>query len=156
VIIPEGMYKYRIGEIRQVGWISGSCMLFYGKVLKEIGGLNEELVFYGEEVEIGYRLKQKGYKIFILPHLKIIHFGGMSDHKSDTKKDIANYLKLQELTIGYFHAFSKGFIVLLYRLILIFISIFIPKLSLKKCLIIFKNELVLEYNLLQKLIVNNL
>ena len=151
-IVPKGMPRYRTGEVRQVGWISGCCMLFCRKVLKEIGGLNEQLEFYGEEVEIGHRLKQLKYKIFVLPQLKIIHFGGMSHYKSDTKKEIKNFLLLQKLTVGYLHSFCIGFIVLLYRLILLFIAILVPKLSIKKCSIFFWKQLAHQYYLLGKLV----
>lgn len=92
---------------RQTGWISGCCMMIRHSVYRELGGLNAEVGFYGEEPELGYRLAQHGFQTWVLPEAVIIHLGGASTC-GEIKRDLAreavrirNYAALQRLTVGY-------------------------------------------------------
>lgn len=51
-----------------------------------IGGLNENIEFYGEEPEFGYRSKKHHYRTIYYPNAEIIHLGGQSSSKKLMKK----------------------------------------------------------------------
>lgn len=89
----------------RAGWVSGACMMMPRDLYNQIGGLNEKLIFYGEEPEFGYRTRKLGYKTIYFSDASIIHLGGVSTKKDIDKevafeKDIAQYNSLIQLTIG--------------------------------------------------------
>jgi GT2 family glycosyltransferase len=59
-------------------WITGAFYLVRKDVLDETGGFDEEYGAYVEEVDLSYRIKQKGFKIKYLPKWRTVHFGGQS------------------------------------------------------------------------------
>lgn len=63
---------------QQVDFIIGADLFLRKKTIEEVGLFDEEIFMYGEEVDLCYRIKQKYYKIFIIPNSKITHFGGQS------------------------------------------------------------------------------
>ena len=72
----------------------------------EVGGLNENLVFYGEEPEFGYRTSKKGYKTIYYSDAFIIHLGGVATKTKEAKpynfeKDMKEYDSLVRETVGY-------------------------------------------------------
>lgn len=97
----------------RVGWISGCCMLIPRDKYLEVGGLNETLVFYGEEPEFGHRTRKLGYKTIYYSDAEIIHLRGVSTNKQNKEEnrkekipdalaqDLKQYDALIELTNGY-------------------------------------------------------
>lgn len=88
------------------GWVSGCCMMMPRDKYLEVGGLNEKLIFYGEEPEFGFRTIRLGYKTLYYSDAEIIHLGGLSTKKtSDSQKafekDMQTYESLVRLTNGY-------------------------------------------------------
>lgn len=65
-------------ERRRVGWISGCCMLTRRGVVEQVGGLCEELSFYGEEVEWCWRVDKSGWEVWYEPASQVLHVGGGS------------------------------------------------------------------------------
>lgn len=52
-----------------------------------VGWWDEDYFWYGEDLDVCYRIKQKGWKIMFVPHVKIIHYkGAASGIKSQTQK----------------------------------------------------------------------
>lgn len=93
----------------QVGWVVGACMMMRKGLYDKVGGLNENLFFYGEEPEFGYRTKKLGYKTLYFSDAEIIHLGGASTEKDKMltfEKDIAQYDSLISETVGVRKAIS--------------------------------------------------
>lgn len=90
------------------GWVSGCCMMMKSDLYKAVGGLNENLVFYGEEPEFGYRTNILGYRTVYFSEAEIIHLGGVStsSKKYDFETDIRQYDSLVSQTVGYKNAIS--------------------------------------------------
>jgi GT2 family glycosyltransferase len=65
-------------EIEVTGWMSSACLLLRRSALDQVGLLDESYFIYGDEVDLQYRLRNGGWKVFYLPISKIIHFGGRS------------------------------------------------------------------------------
>jgi GT2 family glycosyltransferase len=64
--------------LKEVDWMSTAFMAFRKDALDSVGSMDEEFFIYSDETDLQYRLKQKGYKIYYLPELETIHFGGKS------------------------------------------------------------------------------
>lgn len=56
----------------------GAFFIIKTKVFQEIGLFDERTFLYGEERIIGYKVKEKGYKFFLMPSEKVLHEGGKS------------------------------------------------------------------------------
>lgn len=74
----------------EVDAIVGAFMLIKHQILKEVGLFDEDYFFYGEDLDLCFRIKQKGYKIIYTPITKIIHHKGAS---SGIKKHSAEISK---------------------------------------------------------------
>lgn len=67
---------------REVDWVSGCCMLFPRTVFDEVGLFDEAFPLYGEELDIGTRLRAAGLRIVFTPEVEILHEGGVSTGRS--------------------------------------------------------------------------
>ena len=62
----------------EVEYVSGAALLIRTSIIKELGGLSEDYFAYFEETDLCFQVRQKSWKIIVLPNAKIIHFGGAS------------------------------------------------------------------------------
>lgn len=63
---------------REVGWLSAACLLTRRKVLEETGPFDERFFLYFEDIDLCYRIREKGWKLFFLPVARMTHSGGGS------------------------------------------------------------------------------
>ena len=60
-----------------VDWISGAFMMMDTQTLKkEKFYLDEDFFMYSEDIELGFRVNKKGYKVVYYPFGSVIHLGG--------------------------------------------------------------------------------
>ncbi len=71
-------------KIKQVDWLTGAFMMVKKEVFNQVGGLDENIFMYFEEVEWCYRAAQKDKQVFFYPNAKIIHLGGGSSKTGKT------------------------------------------------------------------------
>lgn len=88
-IFPKSRFfgKYNLtyldeNETAEVEAICGAFMFIPKKVLDETGYFDEDYFMYGEDLDLCYRIKKKGYKIFYFPSVTTIHFKGESTRKT--------------------------------------------------------------------------
>lgn len=74
----------------------GAFMFLKREVYDEVNGFDEDYFMYGEDIDLSYKVLNKGYQNYYFSDTKVIHYKGES-----TKKDIV-YLK-------YFHDAMKIF-----------------------------------------------
>ncbi|PIS04966.1 MAG: hypothetical protein COT81_03780 [Candidatus Buchananbacteria bacterium CG10_big_fil_rev_8_21_14_0_10_42_9] len=72
---------------------AGACMMIRRETFKKIGGFDEQFFLFFEDVDLAYRLKQAGYKNYVLPKVKLKHLGGMSIAKERKSKIRSQFLK---------------------------------------------------------------
>lgn len=65
-------------EEKELDWVTGAFMFTRRKVVDQIKGFDEEYFMYTEEVDLCYRAKQKGWKVWYKPQWSILHYGGAS------------------------------------------------------------------------------
>jgi GT2 family glycosyltransferase len=58
--------------------VVGADMFIKRTVFEEAGGFDENIFLYEEELELQYRLQQKGYTQFVINEKSIIHLEGQS------------------------------------------------------------------------------
>lgn len=63
----------RVNTPFYVDWVIGAFMFFRATVIKELKGFDEDFFLYYEDMEIQRRVYNMGYKIAILPCVRICH-----------------------------------------------------------------------------------
>jgi GT2 family glycosyltransferase len=79
-----GKQAFMIKEVHkpmQVDYLLLACLLIRREVYASIGLLDENLFFYHEDCELGYRAYKKHLNVYYLPDSRIIHLGGSSSSK---------------------------------------------------------------------------
>ena len=59
-------------EVKQVAWLSSACLLLRRAALDEV------YFIYGDEADLQYRLNKAGWRVYYLPSVNTIHYGGRS------------------------------------------------------------------------------
>lgn len=86
--------KYHLGNLdekenHEVDVLAGAFMMIKKEVLDEVGAFDETFFMYGEDVDLSYRIQQKGYKNYYFAGSSIIHFKGES-----TRRGSMNYVRM--------------------------------------------------------------
>lgn len=89
-IHPRNLEFYKTE--RQVDWVMGAFFMFKRKVYQTTRGFDESIFMYGEEVEWCKRIKDKGFKMFYVPGIAIIHLDKASS-KFMLEKPLLNEIK---------------------------------------------------------------
>lgn len=69
---------------KEVDWITGCAFLVRNSVLRKTGMLAENMFIYSEDVDLSFRIHERGYKLMYVADALIYHIAGMSN-KSKTK-----------------------------------------------------------------------
>ncbi|GAB4181817.1 MAG: glycosyltransferase family 2 protein [Wenzhouxiangellaceae bacterium] len=68
-------------QAEQVEALSGACMFIRRSAFLNVGGFDTGFGFHFEDLDLMRRLQDEGWKLFLLPHLRIRHIGGISGRK---------------------------------------------------------------------------
>ncbi len=78
-------------QLREVFWASGACMMVRGPLYKIAGGLDPAFFAHMEEIDLCWRLKNRGYKIIFQPSSRVYHIGGGTLSQDSPGKLYLNY-----------------------------------------------------------------
>ncbi len=94
MFVDQNDYK-RSRIPREIDWIAGACMLIRQETLEQVGGLDESYFMYAEDAEWCQRIRTKGWAVYYLPYLEIIHHHGASstDVSNQWIKSLIAYMK---------------------------------------------------------------
>jgi len=65
----------------EIDCLSGACIMSRRSIIQNIGGFSEEYFMYAEDVDLCYRIRKMGWKIYYLAEEEILHFGGASSEQ---------------------------------------------------------------------------
>lgn len=85
----------------EVDVVPGTAFLIKKDLFVNIGGFDNNFFLYFEEFDLGRRIKNAGYKLFIIPDAKVTHYWGAATPKTPEIKDI--------FTKSRFYYFRKNF-----------------------------------------------
>jgi GT2 family glycosyltransferase len=71
-------HKWFYKKSRDLDWVTGAFTIMPRKLFEDLGGFDENIWMYAEELELCYRVKKMGYSIAYQPEPSIIHLGGAS------------------------------------------------------------------------------
>jgi GT2 family glycosyltransferase len=64
--------------LREVDWISSASIVVRRSAIEGIGLIDEDYFIYSDETDWQYRLWQAGWKVYYLPQVTTVHYGGGS------------------------------------------------------------------------------
>lgn len=106
VLLTSGLWKLRhprllvqfLGRYQMIGWdrdserpvevISGCFLMLRREVLDQIGPLDENFFFFGEETDWCRRMRHAGWRLMFAPVGEIIHYGGASARSLNHRRDL--------------------------------------------------------------------
>ncbi len=91
----SSIYDKRYSTIKEVGWVTGACMMMRRDVFEQLGGFDENFFMYFEDKDICKRVKELGYQVVYYPKTSIIHLLGGSSH--GIKKSVNKYYRESQL-----------------------------------------------------------
>lgn len=76
---------------REIFWASGACMLIRADIFRLSGGFTDLFFAYMEEIDLCWRIKNMGYKIYFTPESEIFHVGSGTLGQKSPKKLYFNF-----------------------------------------------------------------
>jgi len=88
--------RYKMGywdynDVREVDQPMGSALMIRREVFEDVGLLDERFYMFFEEVDLCFRVKKRGWKIYFTPSVEIVHYGGQSSRPTMPEMMIQGY-----------------------------------------------------------------
>lgn len=104
----------KLDKIHAIPVAAGSFLMMPTKLFKDIGMWDETYFFYGEDIDLCYRVNQAGYKIIYYPKVSTLHLRGATSglRKENAKEAVsakANKIKVAKSSAEAWKIFYKKF-----------------------------------------------
>ena len=83
----NGQYDSR----QEIMWATGACLFVRAEDYWDCGGLDDRFFAHNEEIDLCWRLRIKGKKIYCLPESHVFHLGGGTLPKGNPMKTFLNF-----------------------------------------------------------------
>ena len=83
----EGQYD----TITEVDWASGAALMVRSDLYEQVGGLDPQFFAHMEEIDLCWRMRLAGHKLFCVPSSVVYHLGGGSLPPSSPRKTYLNF-----------------------------------------------------------------
>ncbi len=122
-IFPNSTFfnNYHLGlknlnKVHQIPVTAGSFLMMPAKFFEEIGGWDDSYFFYGEDIDISYRINELGKKIIYYPKTQALHLRGASsglrkENENNAASDKENRLRVAKASVDAWKKFYKKFYV---------------------------------------------
>ncbi|MFA5046299.1 MAG: glycosyltransferase family 2 protein [Paludibacter sp.] len=77
--------------IADVFWATGACLMVRADVYWKVGGLDGDFFAHMEEIDLCWRLKNRGYRIVCIPGSTVFHIGGGTLNVESPHKTYLNF-----------------------------------------------------------------
>ncbi|MBI2721525.1 MAG: glycosyltransferase family 2 protein [Bacteroidetes bacterium] len=101
----------------EIFWATGASLFVNAKAFWKVGGLDKDYFAHMEEIDLCWRLKNIGYKIYVVPKSIVYHIGGGTLNKFSSRKTFLNF-RNNLITLTKNHPSKNLFFKILYRMVL--------------------------------------
>lgn len=81
-------------------WASAAALVVRRDAFEAVGGFDEHIFMYCEDVDLSWRLRAAGYRIQYVPAAEVWHYSRISHPDERGRDDVAPQVKLSEYTYG--------------------------------------------------------
>lgn len=78
-------------ESKEIFWATGACMFIKSAIFKELGGFDERYFAHMEEIDLCWRAKNLGNKVYYVPESTVYHLGGGTMKNTNPRKTFLNF-----------------------------------------------------------------
>lgn len=78
-------------SVAEIDWASGAALMVRTELYLEVGGLDPKFFAHMEEIDLCWRIRLAGYKLYAVPEGVVYHLGGGSLPPSDPRKTYLNF-----------------------------------------------------------------
>ncbi len=83
--------KGQYDDFTEIFWATGACMFIKSEIFWELSGFDEDYFAHQEEVDLCWRAKNKGFKVYYSGASKVYHLGGSTLSNMNPKKTYLNF-----------------------------------------------------------------
>jgi len=133
-IFNKSFFKINLEDfdkIHKVDYVTGAACMIRMEVFQDIGLFDEQFFMFFEEIDLGYRLKKKGWETYYIPSKGIVHYGGVSSRQNPNPKIAEKYTLMCLKNMFLFYRKHYGFFSMFLLKCLQFLKYFIKFLSLQ-------------------------
>lgn len=106
--------RYSPMMVKRVDWIMGACMMLSRNAMSDVGGFDEDIYMYMEEIDWQHRARKSGYQIYFYPNSHFTHVGAGSSGSRTTP-----ILNVYRGLIFYYNKYYNNYKKYILRVILI-------------------------------------
>ncbi len=88
-----------LDQVHEIDALAGAFMLVRRKAGDDVGWWDEDYFFYGEDLDFCFELKMKGWKIFFVPEVTVVHYKGVSSGIKEVSQDITRATNAEKIFI---------------------------------------------------------
>ncbi|MCT4639550.1 MAG: glycosyltransferase family 2 protein [Bacteroidales bacterium] len=77
--------------VAEVFWATGACLFIRSDIYRKFGGLDEDFFAHMEEIDLCWRVKNRGYRAICVPQSTVYHLGGGTLSELNPKKVFLNH-----------------------------------------------------------------
>ncbi len=88
---------------RDIDGANGAAMLFRGETWHQLGGFDERIYIYAEEIDICWRARKLGWRIWFTPEAQFVHLGNSSAGKEWSNPTRERLIGASESTVIRWH-----------------------------------------------------
>ena len=78
-------------ESASVAWVSGAAFVMRRKLFEDLGGFDGSYFAHQEEIDLCWKIRRAGYKLYVLPQSTVFHVGGGTLNYGSTRKLFLNF-----------------------------------------------------------------
>jgi GT2 family glycosyltransferase len=78
-------------DVREIFWATGACLFVRSAAFHEVQGFDEDFFAHMEEIDLCWRMKNRGHKVMYTPHSLVYHVGGGTLNKINPRKTYLNF-----------------------------------------------------------------
>ena len=85
--VDNGQYN----DVKEIFWATGACLFIKKEVFRELNGFDEDYFAHQEEIDLCWRAKNKGHKVYYVGGSEVYHVGGSTLSSMNPKKTFLNF-----------------------------------------------------------------
>jgi len=97
-----GLTRRSPNRFNVVDWVSGACIMTTKKVMNAVGGFDNTIFMYMEEIDLLYRARKQSFITAFCPRAQFVHYGSASSHNGRT-------MPILNVFSGFIYFYSKHY-----------------------------------------------
>ena len=82
---------HQFDDQRRIFWASGACFFIKSELYHQLGGFDEDYFAHQEEIDLCWRVQNKGFQILYTGLSEVYHVGGATLRESNPRKTFLNF-----------------------------------------------------------------